>query len=116
MSLSALDIRSRLLFQLLRHLVFPLQPFPPLVCAHNLLLEIDRFSPRLPSKIVSTHKSLQGRVAIIAGGSRGIGAGIALELAIRGANMLITYNKAGTQAAEVIKQLNSKTESAPIKG
>ncbi|KAJ6001082.1 hypothetical protein N7481_001491 [Penicillium waksmanii] len=57
--------------------------------------------------MASTHKSLQGRVAIVTGGSRGIGAGIALELAKRGANVLITYNKAGAQAAGVINQLKS---------
>jgi NAD(P)-dependent dehydrogenase (short-subunit alcohol dehydrogenase family) len=57
--------------------------------------------------MASTHKSLQGRVAIVTGGSRGIGAGIALELAKRGANVLITYNKAGDQAAEVINHLKS---------
>jgi 3-oxoacyl-[acyl-carrier protein] reductase len=52
--------------------------------------------------MASAHKSLQGRVAIITGGSRGIGAGITLKLAKRGANVLITYNKAGDQAAGVI--------------
>ncbi|KAJ6001081.1 hypothetical protein N7481_001490 [Penicillium waksmanii] len=50
-------------------------------------------------------KFLQGRVAIVTGGSRGIGAGVALELAKRGANVLITYNQASTQATLVINQL-----------
>ncbi|OQD74549.1 hypothetical protein PENDEC_c010G06237 [Penicillium decumbens] len=53
----------------------------------------------------SNFKSLQGRVAIVTGGSRGIGAGVALELAKRGANVLITYNQASTQATSVINQL-----------
>jgi 3-oxoacyl-[acyl-carrier protein] reductase len=53
------------------------------------------------------NKSLQGRVAIVTGGSRGIGSGIALELAKRGANVLITYNSASTQAAEVLERLRS---------
>jgi 3-oxoacyl-[acyl-carrier protein] reductase len=53
------------------------------------------------------YKSLQGRIAIVTGGSRGIGAGIALEFGKRGANVLITYNKASTQASEVIGQLIS---------
>jgi 3-oxoacyl-[acyl-carrier protein] reductase len=42
----------------------------------------------------STFKSLQGRVVIVTGGSRGIGAGVALELAKCGANVLIIYNQA----------------------
>jgi 3-oxoacyl-[acyl-carrier protein] reductase len=54
--------------------------------------------------MAATYKSLQGRTAIITGGSRGIGAGIALELAKRGANVLITYNKAGDAAARVLEQ------------
>lgn len=35
--------------------------------------------------------TLAGKVAIVTGGSRGIGAGIAIELAKRGANVAITY-------------------------
>lgn len=52
-------------------------------------------------------KSLQGRIAIVTGASRGIGAGIALELAKRGANVLITYNRDGSQADKVIADLES---------
>lgn len=53
------------------------------------------------------YKTLQGKNAIVTGGSRGIGAGIALELAKRGANVLITYNNAGKAAAEVISNVKS---------
>lgn len=38
--------------------------------------------------------SLSNRVAIVTGGSRGIGKGISLELARRGANVAITYTDA----------------------
>ncbi|OBT45162.1 hypothetical protein VE00_04313 [Pseudogymnoascus sp. WSF 3629] len=55
----------------------------------------------------TSYKSLQGRIAIVTGGSRGIGAGVALELAKRGANVLITYNKAGQAATEVIATLQA---------
>ena len=55
----------------------------------------------------STHQSLKGRVAIVTGGSRGIGAGIATELSKRGANVLITYNSASVQAEEVISKIKS---------
>lgn len=46
--------------------------------------------------------SLRGKNAIVTGGSRGIGKGIALELASRGANVLLTYQSSRTQAEEVV--------------
>lgn len=50
-------------------------------------------------------KTLNGLTAIVTGGSRGIGAGIALELASRGANVLITYQSASNQAEEVASKI-----------
>ncbi|KAJ5101178.1 gluconate 5-dehydrogenase [Penicillium angulare] len=50
-------------------------------------------------------ESLKGKNAIITGGSRGIGRGIANELASRGANILITYQSAKSQAEEVVSEL-----------
>ncbi|KAF1344374.1 putative gluconate 5-dehydrogenase [Delphinella strobiligena] len=52
-----------------------------------------------------TTQSLAGKNAIVTGGSRGIGAGIALELAKRGANVLITYQSASGQAEEVAEKV-----------
>lgn len=52
-------------------------------------------------------KSLQGRKAIVTGGSRGIGAGIALELAKRGADVLITYASAAKKAEDVATQVKA---------
>ena len=49
--------------------------------------------------------SLKGKVAIVTGGSRGIGKAIAIELAKNGANVAVTYNsnlaKAEETAAEI---------------
>lgn len=59
-------------------------------------------------------KSLQGKTAIVTGGSRGIGAGIAIELASRGANVLITYQSASTQAEEVATKIRSYGSEALI--
>jgi 3-oxoacyl-[acyl-carrier protein] reductase len=50
-------------------------------------------------------KSLLDKVAIVTGGSCGIGAGIAIELAKRGAHVLITYNQAHQQAEEIANQI-----------
>ncbi|SMD23120.1 3-oxoacyl-ACP reductase family protein [Lentzea albidocapillata] len=50
-------------------------------------------------------KSLAGKVAIVTGGSRGIGAGIAERLAAAGATVAITYYASPEQAELVVKSI-----------
>ncbi|MFH1937639.1 MAG: 3-oxoacyl-ACP reductase family protein [Bacteroidota bacterium] len=50
---------------------------------------------------------LQGKSAIVTGGSLGIGAAIALKLAECGANVAINYRKHKEEAEEVINKINS---------
>jgi NAD(P)-dependent dehydrogenase (short-subunit alcohol dehydrogenase family) len=50
-------------------------------------------------------KPLQNKVALVTGGSRGIGRAIALELAARGATVAINFRTSLTQAEALLQQL-----------
>ncbi|MFJ9762084.1 SDR family NAD(P)-dependent oxidoreductase [Streptomyces sp. NPDC101149] len=52
-------------------------------------------------------RTLEGKTALVTGGSRGIGAGIARELAREGANVVITYQKASERADQVVAELTA---------
>jgi 3-oxoacyl-[acyl-carrier protein] reductase len=56
--------------------------------------------------------SLEGKVALVTGAGRGIGRGIALELARRGASVVVNYVSSAGPAQEVVEEILSRNNGA----
>lgn len=61
---------------------------------------------------MSEQRPLEGKVALITGGSRGLGAATAKHLARWGARIVITYRERGDAAEEVVAQCAESTPGA----
>ncbi len=57
-------------------------------------------------------KRLEGKIAVVTGGSRGIGASIAKELGREGATVVINYNHSHEHAQKVVEQITAMGSSA----
>ncbi|WP_295811976.1 SDR family oxidoreductase [uncultured Nitratireductor sp.] len=58
-----------------------------------------------------SRQDLKGKAALVTGGSRGIGAAIALRLAARGADVAVTYAANATRADSVIAEIKAAGRS-----
>ena len=56
--------------------------------------------------------NLSGRIALVTGGGRGIGRAICLELAGRGATVIVNYNRSAEAAEELVAQISAAGGSA----
>jgi 3-oxoacyl-[acyl-carrier protein] reductase len=61
-----------------------------------------------------TEQTLKDRVAVVTGASRGIGRAIALELARRGAAVVVNFQKSAQAADEVVRQIELEGGKAVV--
>ncbi|HUS94350.1 MAG TPA: 3-oxoacyl-[acyl-carrier-protein] reductase [Patescibacteria group bacterium] len=61
---------------------------------------------------MSEPQLLDGKIAIVTGGSRGIGRAIAVDLAANGATVVVNYNSSGDAAQEVVEAIVANGGSA----
>jgi 3-oxoacyl-[acyl-carrier protein] reductase len=71
------------------------------------LYDPDRHESNQPFHAEEILMNLQGKVALVAGGGRGIGAATATLLAARGASVVVNYLKNAATASQVVAQIHA---------
>jgi enoyl-[acyl-carrier protein] reductase III len=67
-------------------------------------------------RVTAMGRDLEGKVALVTGGSRGIGRAVSGELAHRGANVVIAYLRKRTAAEETCRELeNEGIKALPVR-
>src|SRR3954452_1438328 len=66
----------------------------------------DRYRILQPEREVNMARKLEGKVAVVTGASKGIGASIALHLAAEGAAVVVNYSSSKEGAARVVGEIN----------
>ena len=63
---------------------------------------------------MSTFCTLEGRLALVTGGSRGIGRAIAVELANAGAQVVVGYRSGADEAGQVAAEIGGRAVQADV--
>jgi acetoacetyl-CoA reductase len=71
-------------------------------------------APTVVESVSPPAKALRGKVAVITGSSRGIGAAIARELGSQGSHVVLNYLRTADQASELAQELDDAGQSGAV--
>src|SRR5437867_1557474 len=84
----------------------------PKICSVGSDMYADPYNELRKRRRGLNMSDLTGKRALVTGGSRGIGAAIALELAEQGADVALTYERSADRAAEVVQAARATGRNA----
>src|SRR5207247_5397758 len=72
-------------------------------------LQSEAKPSKLVTRMTASRRSMNNKVAIVTGGSNGIGKSTALELAKRGTEVILTYNSDKKGAGSVVQDIKQQS-------